>query len=323
MINNHKIIGVCVTKVQYRAESIYLTRLNEAAVKMGYKLMIFNSVANSDNSFDAGAKSVYSVINHDIIDVLVILSSTFGVKEIEKAIIAKAHAHGTPVILIDSKEDGCYSIIKQYGKALKAVMNHIIRDHGVRDTFFLAGHRENDPTSDFRIQCFQFQLKYLQITPEGVLILRIPACKTLADILRHGHGLDRGEPDMGILFVMMVVVIFFSLFVTVMVMLLRRDRCDSGRGIDGICRMQDIFHKFFQTGTGDDDELCCLRRADLTDIQGVVMQAADFLRHQPGDGDAGALTQPGGEFIHRQRGGCHPGRGRIFGTAGHKKGKEQ
>lgn len=155
MINNHKIIGVCVTKVQYRAESIYLTRLNEAAVKMGYKLMIFNSVANSDNSFDAGAKSVYSVINHDIIDVLVILSSTFGVKEIEKAIIAKAHAHGTPVILIDSKEDGCYSIIKQYGKALKAVMNHIIRDHGVRDTFFLAGHRENDPTSDFRIQCYK------------------------------------------------------------------------------------------------------------------------------------------------------------------------
>ena len=33
------------------------------------------------------------------------------------------------------------------------------------------------------IQCFQFQLQYLQITPEGVLILRIPACKTLADIL--------------------------------------------------------------------------------------------------------------------------------------------
>ncbi|MBQ9947902.1 MAG: substrate-binding domain-containing protein, partial [Oscillospiraceae bacterium] len=163
MINNHKIIGVCVTKVQYRAESIYLTRLNEAAVKMGYKLMIFNSVANSDNSFDAGAKSVYSVINHDIIDVLVILSSTFGVKEIEKAIIAKAHAHGTPVILIDSKEDGCYSIIKQYGKALKAVMNHIIRDHGVRDTFFLAGHRENDPTSDFRIQCYKEVLEENEI----------------------------------------------------------------------------------------------------------------------------------------------------------------
>ena len=155
MINNHKVIGVCVTKVQYRAESIYLTHLNAVCAKMGYKLMIFNSVADSVNFFDEGARSVYSIINHDIVDVLVILSSTFSVKEIEKAIIAKAHAHGTPVILIDSEAEGCYSVVKRYGEALKAVMNHVIRDHGVTDTFFLAGHRENDKSSEFRLQCYK------------------------------------------------------------------------------------------------------------------------------------------------------------------------
>lgn len=155
MINNHKVIGVCVTKVQYRAESIYLTHLNAAAAKLGYKLMIFNSVANSTNFFDEGARSIYGIINHNIIDVLVILSNTFGVKEIEKAIIAKAKAHGTPVILVDSEEEGCYSVTRRYGAALKAVINHIIRDHGVTDTFFLAGHKENDPSSDFRIQCYK------------------------------------------------------------------------------------------------------------------------------------------------------------------------
>lgn len=155
MINNHKVIGVCVTKVQYRAESIYLTSLNKACARLGYKLMIFNSVANSDNTFDEGARSVYSIINHDIIDVLVILSNTFGVKEIERAIIAKAHAHGTPVILVDREDDGCYSIVKRYGDAFKTVINHVIRDHGITDTFFLAGHRHDDPTSEFRIQCFK------------------------------------------------------------------------------------------------------------------------------------------------------------------------
>jgi len=159
MINNHKVIGVCVTKVQYRAESTYLTHLNAAATKLGYKLMIFNSVADSDNYFDEGARSVYSIINHDIVDVLVILSSTFGVKEIEKAIIAKAHAHGTPVILIDREDDGCYSIVKRYGAALKAIINHVIRDHGVTDTFFLAGRRNNDPISDFRLRCYREVLK--------------------------------------------------------------------------------------------------------------------------------------------------------------------
>ena len=86
MINSHKVIGVCVTRVQYSAESIYLNHLNEAAAKLGYKVMVFNSVATTTNYYEEGARSVYSLINHDIIDVLVILSSTFTEKEIEKRI---------------------------------------------------------------------------------------------------------------------------------------------------------------------------------------------------------------------------------------------
>ncbi len=164
MINSHKVIGVCVTRVQYSAESIYLNHLNEAAAKMGYKVMVFNSVATTTNYYEEGARSVYSLINHDIIDVLVILSSTFTEKEIEKAIIAKAKAHGTPVILIDSEAEGCFSIVKHYGAALKAVINHVIRDHGITDTFFLAGHKENDPSSDFRIQCYKEALAENGIT---------------------------------------------------------------------------------------------------------------------------------------------------------------
>ncbi len=155
MINSHKVIGVCVTRVQYSAESIYLNHLNAAAAKLGYKVMVFNSVAYSSDYYEEGAKSIYSLINHDIIDVLVILSSTFTDKEIEKAIIAKAKAHGTPVILIDSEVEGCFSIVNHYGAAFKAVIDHVIRDHGITDTFFLAGHKEDDPSSDFRIQCYK------------------------------------------------------------------------------------------------------------------------------------------------------------------------
>lgn len=155
MINSHKVIGVCVTRVQYSAESTYLNHLNAAASKLGYKIMVFNSVASGSNYYEEGARSIYSLINHEIIDVLVILSSTFTEKEIEKAIIAKAKAHGTPVILIDSEAEGCFSVVKHYGAALKAVINHVIRDHGITDTFFLAGHKENDPSSEFRIQCYK------------------------------------------------------------------------------------------------------------------------------------------------------------------------
>ena len=47
---------------------------------------------------------------------------------------------------------------------------------------------------------------------------------------------------------------------------------------------------------GDDYHLGSLRGLDLTDVQRVVVQAADLLRHQPGYGERRALAQPGGKI---------------------------
>ncbi len=158
MINGHKVIGVCVTIVQNRAEADYIDHLRKAAYKCGCKVMVFNSVLDFyvNNTYAEGAKSVYELINFDIIDALVIISDTmYHCKDLKNEIISRARANDVPVILIDDEAEGCFTVSKRCHKALTAVVDHVIRDHGVTDTFFIAGRRTDDPYSETRIQCYK------------------------------------------------------------------------------------------------------------------------------------------------------------------------
>ncbi len=157
MIGNKKIIGVCLTKINNRARADYISHLHTEAIGNGYKLMVFNSVKDFYNGddYDEGAKSIYSVINYNIIDALIILSDNFCRNEEVTEIIETAKAQNVPVILIGDKVDGCYCIVRKYQEAYKQVIRHVICDHGVTDTYFVAGLQEDDEESQLRIQCYK------------------------------------------------------------------------------------------------------------------------------------------------------------------------
>ena len=88
---------------------------------------------------------------------------------------------------------------------------------------------------------------------------------------------------------LMVVLLFLVHFVTV-------QKGDSLGCVDGGHVQEQIVQEVLQSGSGDDHHLGGLRGLDLTDVQGVVVQAADLLRHQPGYGERRALAQPGGKI---------------------------
>lgn len=157
MIGNQKIIGVCLTKINQRVRADFVTRLHMEATKRNYKLMVFNSVKDfyNDDAYDEGAKSIYNVINYDILDALIVFSETFYNVEILNAIINKAKTYNIPVISIGTVVDGCYSIVKEYTDAYKSLIRHIIKDHGITDTYFVAGLCSNDPESQVRLQCYK------------------------------------------------------------------------------------------------------------------------------------------------------------------------
>lgn len=152
MLKDKKVIGVCLTKIQDIRRSDYANRLHYIARSAGYKLIFFNSFVDffNNDSFDEGAKSVYDLINYDIVDALVILQDSFYKRSVADEIINRARSFDVPTVIINGTSDGCWSITTDYKDALKSVMTHIVKDHGVTDTFFMAGGK-GDIESEKRI----------------------------------------------------------------------------------------------------------------------------------------------------------------------------
>lgn len=157
MIGNKKVIGVCITKIHNRTRADFINRLHYIASFHNYKLIVFNSVVDFyyGDEDDAAAKSVYDLINYDLIDALIVLQDKFSNKEITAEIISRAKSHNIPVVITGESTDGCYCIKKEYTESFKKLIRHVICDHNARDTFFIAGRKENDEVSDLRIQCYK------------------------------------------------------------------------------------------------------------------------------------------------------------------------
>lgn len=157
MVGDKKIIGICLTRVQSIAATEYLNGLHQYASARGFKLIVFNSPVDfyRRDSNDLGAATVYELMNFEMLDAVVIFSECFNNQEIHDEMIRAAQAHDVPVILLNRRAEGCASIINVYDEAFKALMTHVIRQHGVTDTFFIAGRREDDPESVCRIRCYK------------------------------------------------------------------------------------------------------------------------------------------------------------------------
>lgn len=161
MIGGKQVIGVCMTKMHWSSRLSFLGALKCCAQKAGFKLMVFNSFVDffKRDASDQGAQSIYDMVNLDVVDVLVLFDECFMNKDVLTAIIDKAHARNTPVIVLDAKYENCFSILSDYDQVYTDMMVHVIREHHRTNTYYLAGFPQGDPTSERRIACYQKALE--------------------------------------------------------------------------------------------------------------------------------------------------------------------
>ncbi len=157
MTTDKKLIGICLTKIHNRTRADYVNRLHAIASKQGYKLIIFNSLVDFYNihSYDDGARAIFDAINYDKLSALVIISENFYNPDIYNRIIDRAKEKSLPVIVLYKEISGCYCIMKNYDEAYKSVIRHVVEDHGVTDTFYVAGKATDDENSERRIRCYK------------------------------------------------------------------------------------------------------------------------------------------------------------------------
>ncbi len=163
MIGNKKIVGVCLTKIDDATRSDFVNRLHYMAQKGNIKLIFFNSFVDffNNDAFADGAGAVYNLINHELLDALVVVYDSFMNKDIPDGIINRAEMNGVPVVVVHGEADGCWSIRSRFNEPFKYLIRHVISEHGAADTYFIAGNRENDADSVERIRCYREVLEEL------------------------------------------------------------------------------------------------------------------------------------------------------------------
>ncbi|MBQ6399308.1 MAG: EAL domain-containing protein [Clostridia bacterium] len=162
------IIGVCLAELHLDLNTNYVAELSRAARACGSELIVFNTPMDfiwyqNDKKV---SRSVYRAIHYDLFSALVIISGSFHDEALFDDIVREATAHGVPVISVGSPHAGCHSIVNDPVPAYKALLRHVIGEHGARDTFFISGIPDEE-NAEQRLKCYrevlaEFSLPFLQ-----------------------------------------------------------------------------------------------------------------------------------------------------------------
>lgn len=156
MADRQRLIGVCIAQAHSFLNMGFLSELDRATEKEGYGVAVFNSSLDfywhlKDNN---APRAVYRAIRYEIFDAILVIYHSLHEEDLVREIVSGAQEKGVPVIIAGAELPGCWSILNDYEHSFKDLIRHIIRDHGVRDPFFIAGMK-GESNSEDRLRCFR------------------------------------------------------------------------------------------------------------------------------------------------------------------------
>jgi len=154
--HKYKIAAICMASIQEDSLAHTARTICDALNKRGYKTLIFSTFTDFYTSTPAaiGESSIFSLINHELIDILIILPETIKSAEMTDKIISEAKKHGTPVISVDGQHKDATNLVYDYEQGFEMMCRHVIEHHHCKDVFLMAGMR-NNKFSDDRIAVYK------------------------------------------------------------------------------------------------------------------------------------------------------------------------
>lgn len=167
MLNGYKLVAVCLTKIQDEVTYEFIDAFYQAVKGSDYRLLLFNSFSDlyHQNVYDEGAKSIYQLLNYDLVDAVIIKADTINDHQVIRDLIARAKERQIPVILLNMKAEGCYSIVPSYENVFSQLIEHVIKVHHKRKLYFLSGSM-GESNSMLREKIFRETLRDCGIDPQ-------------------------------------------------------------------------------------------------------------------------------------------------------------
>jgi diguanylate cyclase (GGDEF)-like protein len=156
MINGKKIIALCTSRIYDSQQHSFIKKLNKRLNELDMCLFIYTLNMDlywNEDSTNSEA-GVFDLIPYDRIDAVVLMDEKIKSRTVSSSIIAQARFNSVPVIVVDAKYEGTTNIYYDYSAGFEKVVRHIIEDHGITNTHFMAGIK-NNRFSDERLECYK------------------------------------------------------------------------------------------------------------------------------------------------------------------------
>ena len=160
MIDGKKIIALCTSRIYDSQQHSYIKKLNKRLIALDMRLFIYT--LNMDLYWNEDAHNtesgVFDLIPYDRIDAIILMDEKIKSKTVSNSLIAQARFHSVPVIVVDAEYEGTTNVYYDYAAGFEKVVRHIIEEHGVTKTHFMAGFK-NNRFSEERLDRYKHVLK--------------------------------------------------------------------------------------------------------------------------------------------------------------------
>ncbi len=160
MIGNKKLVACCCSRVNDDACHKLITLLSQSLAAHDYKLFVYSTCSDLfwNNASEMGEKTVFELIDFDVVDAVVVFSEKIKNHELVEDMIEKSKKRNIPFIIVDGEYDGCINLSFDYESGFAKIVEHVITHHGVTDIHMMGGIKGNS-FSETRNDVFRRVLK--------------------------------------------------------------------------------------------------------------------------------------------------------------------
>ncbi|MBQ6638981.1 MAG: EAL domain-containing protein [Lachnospiraceae bacterium] len=156
-----KRIGVILAQLEENMQKRFMQAFLKEAYAKDYDVCIFSMYQKFQQTElrNIGDSNIFSLINYEYFDGLLVLTDTLQTPGLEKRIFHKIKKNfGGPVITVDKENDLFEYVLMDHFSPIVEIMNHLIEVHGYKDIAFLSG-REGHPHSVQRLSGYRVAMK--------------------------------------------------------------------------------------------------------------------------------------------------------------------
>lgn len=156
MLNNYKIIALCLSGIQEAVNIEFLSELNSGLSNLGYRIFVYDIGTDLywNETNDDSQTLVFELIDYAVVDAVIIMDEKIKDRLVSHHIISNARNANVPVIIIDGQYEGCMNVLFDYKAGFEKIVRHVMDIHAPKRPHFMAGNRDNK-FSDERKEVFR------------------------------------------------------------------------------------------------------------------------------------------------------------------------